>query len=259
MKKPQNKQTDPFVVNKRSLVLGSATLLFAASTASAQNLTPALAPATTPAADPLPSVSPQYVVTYFEVAPGSAPAAVKLARGYRATARRETGVNGAVPFNLFQGAYLPYHFAVIGRWKDTEAFLAHSNGAAMKTFRAALAPHLISPYDERRHHGLEVGQTAAGKSGLVTITHVDIIPTYREPGIESVKAIASQSRAEPGCLRFDALTQSARPNHMTVVQAWSDDAAYRRYIVTALSKTFRESLLVRSGSLYDERHYRPLL
>ena len=250
MKKQDNRKIDNLNIDKRSFFLGSASLLLAAGTASAQ--TPA------PATDLLPSVSPQYIVTYFEVAPASAAATAKLARDYRVAARNESGTNGTAPFELFQGAYLPYHFAIIGQWKDTQAFATHRDGAAMKTFRGALASHLIAPYDERRHHALDVGQAAPRKSGLVTITHVDIIPTYREPGIESVKTIASQSRTEAGCLRFDALTQSVRPNHMTMVQAWHDDAAYRRYIVSALSKAFRDSLLVRSGSLYDERYYRPL-
>jgi quinol monooxygenase YgiN len=251
MKNPDNGKADTLKIDtlkidKRSFCLGAASLVMAAGSAAAQTKAPA--------ADALPSVSPQYIVTYFEVAPASAAGAARLSRSYRAATAKETG---RAPFELFQGAYLPYHFATIGRWQDTNAFVAHSEGTAMKTFRAALAPHLISPYDERRHHALEVGQSS-GKSSLVTITHVDIIPTYREPGIESVKKIASQSRTQAGCTRFDALTQSARPNHMTVVQAWRDDASYRRYIVSMLSKAFRDSLLVRSGSLYDERYYRPL-
>jgi quinol monooxygenase YgiN len=240
-----------FNIDKRSfcfgaLSFGSVSLLLAGP-ASAQTAAPA---ATSP-----PSVSPQYIVTYFEVAPAAAAAAAKLARAYRADTHKETG---AAPLGVFQGAYLPYHFAMVGQWIDTKAFAVHSEGAAMTGFRRALTPHLIAPYDERRHHALDVGQALASRSGLVTITHVDIIPTYREAGIESVKMIASQSRGERGCVRFDALTQSARPNHMTLVQAWHDDAAYRRYIVSPLSKAFRESLTPRSGSLYDERYYRPI-
>jgi quinol monooxygenase YgiN len=233
-------------IDKRAFCLGSASVLLAAATASAQT------PAPSPPAPP-PNVSPQYVVTYFEVAPASVAATAKLVRDYRAAALKETGALG-----IFQGAYLPYHFAMTGQWSDTSAFNAHSEGAAMKVFRAALTPHLIAAYDERRHHALEVGKTAAGKIGLVTLTHVDLIPPGRDAGTESVKMVASQSRAVPGCVRFDALTQSNRPNHMTLVQAWRDDAAYRRYIVSPVSKTFRESLLPRSGSLYDERYYRPL-
>ncbi len=245
--KNQNNKANTFTIDKRSLLLGSASLLFAAGSASAQ---------ITPPAPALPSVSPQYVVTYFEVAPAFAAAAAKIARDYRAATRKE---NGVTALDLYQGAYLPYHFAMTGQWSDTAAFNAHSEGAALKTFRTSLTPHLIAAYDERRHHALEVGKTAAAKSGLVTLTHVDLIPSGRDAGIESVKMIASQSRAEPGCVRFDALTQSNRPNHMTLVQSWRDDAAYRRYIVSAPCKAFRESLLARSGSPYDERSYRPLV
>jgi quinol monooxygenase YgiN len=224
-----------FTIDKRSFCLGALSLgsasLLAAGPASAQTPAPAA---------PLPSVSPQYIVTYFEVAPAATAAAAKLVRAYRAGTRNETG---AAPLGVFQGAYLPYHFAMVGQWIDTKAFAAHSEGAAMTAFRRALTPHLIAPYDERRHHALDVGQALASRAGLVTITHVDIIPTFREPGIESVKMIASQSRGELGCVRFDALTQSARPNHMTVVQAWKGDAAYRRYIVSPLSKSFRRAIL----------------
>lgn len=234
-----------FNIDKRSFLFGSASLLLAGS-ASAQTPAPAA---------PSPSVSPQYIVTYFEVAPAAAAAAAKLARAYRAAAAKE---NGTTSLDVFQGAYLPYHFAMVGQWSDTAAFVTHSEGAAMKTFRSQLTPHLIAPYDERRHHALEVGKSAAAKSGLITVTHVDLIPPGRDAGIESVKTIASQSRAEAGCVRFDALTQSNRPNHMTLVQVWRDDAAYRRYIVSPLSKAFRESLTPRSGSLYDERYYRPI-
>jgi quinol monooxygenase YgiN len=235
-------------IDKRGFCLGSASLLLAGGSASAQapaTSAPASAP-TTPQ-----SVSPQYVVSYFEVAPASVPAVSRLVRAYLAAVREDKTVS----LGAFRGAFLPYHFAIVGHWSDTVAFAAHGDGAAAKAFRGALATHLIAPYDERRHYALEVGKTAPARSGLITITHVDLIQAHLQAGVEAVKAIATQSRVIPGCLRFDVLTQNNRVNHMTVVQAWRDVGAHRRYIVSALSKNFRNSLLARSGSLYDERYY----
>jgi quinol monooxygenase YgiN len=231
-------------IDKRSFCFGSASLLLAGGSASAQ------APATPAPATP-PSVSPQYVVSYFEVAPASVAAVSRLVRAYLAAVREDKTVS----VGAFRGAFLPYHFAIVGHWSDTAAFAAHGEGAAAKAFRGALATHLIAPYDERRHYALEVGKTAPARSGLITITHVDLIQAHLQAGVESVKAIATQSRVLPGCLRFDVLTQNNRANHMTVVQAWRDVGVHRGYIVSALSKNFRNSLLERSGSLYDERYY----
>jgi quinol monooxygenase YgiN len=225
----------------RSLLIAAATLLAAG---------PALAQA--PA---LPDVAPQFLVTYIEVAPKTADAVAGLARAYRDAARKDDGV---VQFEIFQRVHAPHHFALVAQWKDTKAFMAHAEAAHTKSFRTGLAAHQIAPYDERRHHNLNAGPTVEAGGGLVAVTHVDIIPTERDAGIASVKALADASRGTPGNVRYDALTQSTRPNHMTLVEVWRDQAAYEAHLVSAHLKTFRDSLLPRSGSLYDERLYKAL-
>ena len=57
-------------------------------------------------------------------------------------------------------------------------------------------------------------------------------------------------------IRFDVLTQSSRPNHMTVVETWDDADAQAAHSAQAHSKTFRAAIINLSGSLYDERLYR---
>jgi quinol monooxygenase YgiN len=212
----------------------------------------AQAPAQPP---PLPDVAPQFVVSYIEVAPRSADAAAKLLRDYQAATRKESGI---VQFEAFQRVHFPHHFAIVAQWKDTRDFLGHGEAAHRQAFRGALASHLIAPYDERRHHGLNVGTRTDAGAGLVAVTHVDIIPPERDNGIAAVKTLADQSRGTPGNVRYDALTQSNRPNHMTLVEVWRDEAAYHTHLATAHMKAFRDSLLPRSGSLYDERLYRAL-
>ena len=70
-----------------------------------------------------------------------------------------------------------------------------------------------------------------------------------------MKELAEASRKDAGSLRFDALTQANRANHMTIVEAWADRKAFDGHIVAPHVKKFREALGPMSGSLYDERLY----
>ena len=73
-------------------------------------------------------------------------------------------------------------------------------------------------------------------------------------------------------IRFDALTQANRPNHMTVVEIWETPAAQEAHTVHDDVKWFRDTLSAippmggvdadplfvlnpMTGSLYDERFY----
>lgn len=93
---------------------------------------------------------------------------------------------------------------------------------------------------------------------MVALTHVDLIPTFKDTGIPKVKEFAEQSRSTSGNLSFDVLTQANRTNHMTVVESWSTAAAKDAHIAEPFVKAFRETLMPMSGSLYDERVYSPL-
>jgi quinol monooxygenase YgiN len=93
---------------------------------------------------------------------------------------------------------------------------------------------------------------------LVVLTHVDLIPTFKDAGVAKVKEFAEASRGSDGNLRFDVLTQANRPNHLTVVESWSNAAAKEAHISSSLARAFRQSLMPMSGSLYDEREYHAL-
>src|SRR5690606_18307850 len=148
---------------------------------------------------------------------GAAEAAVTAARVYRDAARKDPG---AVQFEVFQRIHAPHHFAIVAQWKETRDFLAHSEAAHTRAFRSALADELIAPYDERRHHALNTGPLVPTGSGLVAITHVDIIPPAKDEGVAAAQALGAKSRGSAGNVRYDVLTQSNRPNHMTLVEVW---------------------------------------
>jgi quinol monooxygenase YgiN len=196
---------------------------------------------------------PTYVVTYIEVAPK----AVAETRGLIAThctdARKAPGM---LEMDALQRLGRLNHFAILEKWQTAKARDDYAATDTAKSFVAGLGPVLIAGYDERPHVPLTVGSPEAALSGpLVVLTHVDLIPTFKEAGVAKVKEFAEANRGSDGNLRFDVLTQASRANHMTVIESWASAAAKEANIASPLGRTFRQNLMPMSGSLYDEREY----
>lgn len=208
---------------------------------------------------PAPAVAPTpespYAVTYIEVASQSAGEARKLIRAYRNSALKEAGI---IQFEAFQRIGYKNHFAIVELWSNAKAREDNAGSAKGKEFRSGIAPLLITAYDERPHYSLSVGPKADTGGAIYAVTHVDIIPPRKDDGVGSVKTLAEKSRGTPGNIRFDALTQANRPNHMTIVESWKDKDSQDAHTSAAPTKSFRNGLLPMSGSLYDERLYRML-
>jgi len=197
-----------------------------------------------------------YVVSYLEATPPATAKVLALVREFGKASRKD---NGSLQFEVLQRIGQPNHFAILEVWKDKDAQAVHAAAAHTKQFRGKLEPLLRSPYDERPHIALAVGsmpEASAGKAAVYAVTHVDIVPTSKDIGVALVKQLSEDSRKDKGNVRFEALTQSSRPNHMTVVEIWRDRKALDAHGITAHKKLFREKLTPLSGSLYDERLYK---
>jgi quinol monooxygenase YgiN len=218
----------------------------------AMTLTPVLA-SSTPAQE-----APVYVVSYIEVAPSAAAAAAGLLRQLAGKGRKD---DGNTRFDVLQRTAPSNQFAVVAIWKDQEAYDAHLAAGHSKEFREKIKPDLISGIDDRLHSGIEiaaapVGETAAG--AIVVVTHVDVPPPKKDDCISLLKSLVEDSRKEPGSGRFEVFQQTSRPNHFSVVEIWTSQAAYDGHITAAHTKKFREQLTPMSGALYDERLYKVL-
>jgi quinol monooxygenase YgiN len=201
-------------------------------------------------------VLPVYAITYLEVAPSSAAEARQLILTYSADARN---ASGAVQIEALQRIGYASHFALIEQWQSQKSKDDYAASAATAAFRKALAPLRVAAYDERIYAPLSVGPARARTSDTVAVlTHVDVIPTAKDAGAAKVKEFADQSRDKMGNLRFDALVQTTRANHMTVIEFWDAQASKEAHISTAAARSYREDLYPISGSLYDERAYKPL-
>jgi quinol monooxygenase YgiN len=87
---------------------------------------------------------------------------------------------------------------------------------------------------------------------------VDVIPTERETSTALVKQHADEGREEPRNLRFEALTQTNRQNHFTVIEAWQSRVAAQAHVMNAATRAFRAKIAPAIGALYDERFYKAL-
>ena len=198
--------------------------------------------------------SASYVVSYIEVAPSGQAAAVRVLRALRDASRKEAGNSS---YEILQRIGQPAHFAILEVWKDGKAQAAHAAAAAPS--RDKLKPILAAPTDERPSIGYAVGQSkAVGGGAVYALTHVDLIGAKKDEGIAAVKQLSLDSAQESGNLRYDIWQQGNRPNHLTVVEVWRDKAAFAKHGVAAHTLKFRDPLAPMSGSLYDQRLYRPI-
>jgi len=189
--------------------------------------------------------------------PTAAAEGAALTRAMRDAMRGEPG-------NLRSGAVgrigQPNQFVVLSAWKDEAALGAHTKAAQTVQLLERLAKIRNAPYDERVTFPLSVGElhAALGNDAVVVVSHVDVIPTQREMATMLVKQHAEDGRRETGNLRFEALTQTNRQNHFTVIEAWQDRDAAQKHGANAATRTFRDRIAPAIGALYDERFYTAL-
>lgn len=222
-------------------------------TAAAQTPTPG-APA--PGGLPAGSVVPvgNVVVTYVEILPAQVRQGLAILRKLKADSLNDDGL---VSFIVLRRLSHDSHFMLLEEWKDNAAREAHVAKPHVVAARAALKPIESAPYDERPHRPLAAGAAQPpAKNALYAVTHVDYVPVYREEGEAALKTFATASRSASGNTRFDVLTQASRPNHMTIVSIWAGSRPLTQHVAAAATRDYRQNLLPRSGSIYDERLYR---
>ena len=230
------------MVDRRQVLVGAAGAagMLAAEAAAQTSPAPAAAPPESP-----------YAVTYIEVEPARADASRRLLARYRDALKDK----GPLAFAVFEQIGRPNHFAIVEQWPSAKAREDNAASAASREFRAALAPLLIAPYDERPHFALSTGTRAATPTAVYVVTHADIVPPKREEGAAEVRKLAEASRGTAGNVGFDALVQASRLNHLTLVEAWTDAAAREAHSAATPTRSFRTAFGPMSGALYDERLY----
>src|SRR5437667_166611 len=90
------------------------------------------------------------------------------------------------------------------------------------------------------------------------VTYLEVMPTASANGTALTKQLAEDGRKDDGNLRFEAVTQTNRQNHFTVIELWGDRKAADAHSTAAHTRAYRDKLGPASGALYDERLYKTL-
>jgi quinol monooxygenase YgiN len=90
---------------------------------------------------------------------------------------------------------------------------------------------------------------------LYVVTYVDVFPNFASDTAKLLQQFASESRKDPGSVRFEVLRDIERANHFTIVEVWQSRQAYEAHTALAHTKSFREKIQPGLGSPFDERLY----
>jgi len=197
-----------------------------------------------------------FSVAYVEVGPILARVGLGALRAYRDAGRKD---QGNVHLDVLQRINRTNQFVVIGAWNDQKSFEAHAASAHSQAMHEKLESMLVAPIDSRQHIAISspasVAPAKSARDAIIVVTHVDVLPAQKDNGIVVLKQLAEDSRKHPGNLQFHVWQQANRPNHFTVVEAWSSRGAFNIHQMRKESRKFRADLAPMLGALYDERLY----
>jgi quinol monooxygenase YgiN len=99
-------------------------------------------------------------------------------------------------------------------------------------------------------------EKAQAKSGaLYVVTYIDVFPNFTDDTMKALRQFATDSRKDPGSIRFEILQDVVRTNHFSIVEVWQSRQAYDAHLTQEHSKRFREKIQPGLGSPFDERLY----
>jgi len=99
-----------------------------------------------------------------------------------------------------------------------------------------------------------LAQHGAAKQ-LYVVTYVDVFPNGAAETNKLLQQFASDSRKDPGSVRFEVLRDVERANHFTIVEVWQNRQAYDAHLALDHTKQFRDKIQQYLGSPFDERLY----
>jgi quinol monooxygenase YgiN len=97
-------------------------------------------------------------------------------------------------------------------------------------------------------------QPAPKPAGNLYVTaFIDVQPDYTAATTMLVQQYLAASRHDTGLMRFEALRQDGRENHVTLIAVWKSKEDFAKHEGAAYRKAFRDKLLPYLGAPYDER------
>lgn len=99
-----------------------------------------------------------------------------------------------------------------------------------------------------------MGYSACAETNAVYLTtYVEVMPNAAAPASALLRRYREASRRETGNLRFDILTEIARPNRFVIVAAWRDQTTFDAHAQSAGTAQFLQKLKAIQDAPPDER------
>jgi quinol monooxygenase YgiN len=106
-----------------------------------------------------------------------------------------------------------------------------------------------------------VSAMAAHATGdIYAIVNIDLLPNEQIEGEKLLIAYLNQMKHDPNILRISLIQQvGGASNHFILMETFTNEASYRRFIELEAVRRFREVLYPYLGSPWDERLGREVL
>ena len=118
-----------------------------------------------------------------------------------------------------------------------------------RVLRAAIMVMLVAlPFA-----GCVLAQGSSDK--LYMVIHVDLMPNFTADGTKLLQQFTSDSRHDPGVVRFELLQEIGHLNHFTIVEVWENSKAFEAHEEAEHTRRFREKVQPMLGSPFDQRYH----
>ncbi len=197
------------------------------------------------------SPEPRLVVLYVEAPPARAAAVAGALKAYA----REARAAGAAAAEALSEDGRPSRMAVIEQWRDLSAAEAERRAKALQ---GRLGAQLQAPIDDRLSDPIiPLDLKAAPAGAFHVLMHIDVVPDGAAMARQALVAQKASVMAAPGALAFEAATQTGRPNHFAVHEAWKTRATYEAYAASPAGQALRGAFGPSRGAPFDDRFYGP--
>ncbi|MGZ3400847.1 MAG: putative quinol monooxygenase [Caulobacteraceae bacterium] len=189
------------------------------------------------------------MVFYVEAAPSRAQAVTSALDAEARNARKD----GAFTAEVLRESGRPARMALVEQWRDLSEAEA---GRRAKALASLLEPDLQAPVDDRLSDPIVPLDLKPAPAGAFhVLMHIDVMSDGAATARQALAQQKSAVMAAPGALAFRAASQTGRPNHFAVHEAWKSRAAYEAYAASAAGKDLRRRLDRFKGAPFDDRFY----
>ena len=208
----------------------------------------ALAAATAAATAGAAAPAPRLVVFYVEARPARAAAALAALQAQAVQVR-----TAKAAAEVLRESGRPSRMALVEQWPDLSETDA---GRQAKALDMRLGPDLQAPVDDRLNDPIvRLGLKPVPAGAFHVLMHIDVVPDGAATARQALVAQKAQVMASPGALAFEAASQTGRPNHFAVHEAWRSRAAYEAYAASPAGQDLRRRLTPFKGAPFDDRFY----